>query len=504
MKAFPSGNNSPRRDMHLLCVALGPGLPDDLEEVLQGEVARLCVVQGLAAALREASRRLPDAVLLAAGGHSKGVWLASGVLREFDPDLPCIVLVDEDADLAEVCGMSPGASVLRLPDQLPLLPGHLRLAWEQSRRRRGLQESLQLLRTMCERMPVPVLLVEHGERLLSQANASARELGLYEGGQCPEALLPGVFYRPPWDNPNRAAEGFLHGAGYAGKSWDIYGVWLPNGQFMLTATDVSARVQAKERLHQSEQRLLALVRNSAVGLYVADLEGRIRMANPALASILGYDSPEQLMQEVRSLDAQVYVQQGRHQEMLEALRREEAVLDWVSQAYGRDGDLLWLQQSLAPMYDDAGDLCGCEGSVLDVTQRRYAEQGYQSALAMLRRTFDSMSDVVMLIDLEQRIVLCNTSFAREFGQDKDEVAGAPLGRFLLGSGVGGESRTLKQYLGSDKEYNFLLRNSRIEATYMTSMSPFQDETGAIVGAILIARNVDNITSMVNTVVDVDA
>ncbi len=493
-----------RLDVCVLCVQLDKKMPAGLEAHLQSLVERVRLAQGTAEAVQAFSRRPPEVALLVAGAKGEGVWFAYGVLRELDPDVPCLVLAPHKECVAEAASLAPGASFLVYPQQQSLLPGHLSLAAEQGRRQRALQESLLFKRNMLERMPAPVVLVEHGERTVAQANSSSRDMGLCEGAQCPRELLPDIYYHPPWEKNGGAASGFLRGVQHAGRSWDVFASWMPNGQLMLTATDVSGRVQAETQLQRSEERLRLLVANSAVGLYIASLDGRYQMANPAMACILGFESPEQLMQEVRSLDEQVYVQEGRRQEMLGALQDGQPVREWVSEVYGRDGDLLWIQESLTPVYDDSGELCGCEGSVLDITERRFAEQGYRSALAMLRRTFDSISDAVLLIDLEQRIVLCNDSFAREFDQDKDSVAGAPLGRFLLGSGKGGQSRTLQQYLGSDKEYNFLLKGAHKDATYMTSMSPFQDETGAIVGAILIARNVDSISSIVDTVVAADA
>lgn len=496
--------NRTRLDVSVLCVQLDHGLPEGLVGQLESLVERVRLAQGTAEAVQAFSWRPPEVVLLMVGANGQGVWFAYGVLRELDPDVPCLVLTPDKESVAEAAAMAPGAFFLAYPQQQRLLSGQLSLAAEQSRRQRNLQETLLLKRNMFERMPSPVVLVEHHGRNVAQANSSARDMGLYEGAQCPCELLPHIFYHPPWEKKGGAASGFLRGVQHAGRSWDVFATWMPNGQLMLSATDVSGRVQAETQLQHSQERLRGLVANSAVGLYIADLDGHYQMANPAMASILGFESPEQLMQEVRSLDEQVYVQQGRRQEMLQALQDGETVREWVSEVYGRDGDLLWIQESLTPVHDDSGQLCGCEGSVLDITERRYAEQGYRSALAMLRRTFDSISDAVLLIDLEQHIVLCNDGFAREFDQDKDSVAGAPLGRFLLGSGTGGQSRTLQQYLGSDKEYNFLLKGAHKDATYMTSMSPFQDETGAIMGAILIARNVDSISSIVDTVVAADA
>ena len=59
--------------------------------------------------------------------------------------------------------------------------------------------------------------------------------------------------------------------------------------------DIEARKHAQEALRQSEERTRALIDRAAYGIFRSTRAGRFLDVNPALVSMLGYDSAEQLM-----------------------------------------------------------------------------------------------------------------------------------------------------------------------------------------------------------------
>jgi PAS domain S-box-containing protein len=81
--------------------------------------------------------------------------------------------------------------------------------------------------------------------------------------------------------------------------------FLPKGQLarLLPAIDRElrdvaqrrARLRAQEALHQSEERHRSLVERAVFGIYRATAVGRFLTVNPALAIMLGYDSPDELL-----------------------------------------------------------------------------------------------------------------------------------------------------------------------------------------------------------------
>lgn len=116
-----------------------------------------------------------------------------------------------------------------------------------------------------------------------------------------------------------------------------------------------------------------LFENAVAGIYQTSLEGRYHTANPMLARIYGYDSPQELMATITDIAQQLYVNPNRRQEFQRILQEQEAIWGFESQVYCKDGSVIWISESGRPIRDEAGQLSGYEGTVEDITQRKLAE-----------------------------------------------------------------------------------------------------------------------------------
>src|SRR5713101_4871309 len=88
--------------------------------------------------------------------------------------------------------------------------------------------------------------------------------------------------------------------------------------------DVSGRGQTEEALRQAEERYRGIFENAVEGIFQTSLDGRYVAANPALARMLGYDSPEELIASVTDVD-QLYVEPGGREDFIREMQ-ENATL----------------------------------------------------------------------------------------------------------------------------------------------------------------------------------
>jgi PAS domain S-box-containing protein len=132
-------------------------------------------------------------------------------------------------------------------------------------------------------------------------------------------------------------------------------------------------LERNEKLATAEREYRAIFENSTDGIYQATPGGRFIAANPALAAMCGYDSPEQLKTEVTDLSTHLHVRPADRAELRARLPRDGSALRVEVQVKRRDGTPFWVSAVVRAILDDRGEVRHYEGTVSDITSRRRAE-----------------------------------------------------------------------------------------------------------------------------------
>jgi PAS domain S-box-containing protein len=146
-----------------------------------------------------------------------------------------------------------------------------------------------------------------------------------------------------------------------------------------TITDVEERRRAEKALAEAEKKYRTIVENAAGGIYQITPEGQYLSANPAMARILGYASPEQILREVRSAFDQVYADKKHSETFFGAINVKDGMRDCESRVMQKDGTVIWVQENTRAVADESGSILYYEGSMEDITQRKQAEIGLREA-----------------------------------------------------------------------------------------------------------------------------
>ncbi len=146
-----------------------------------------------------------------------------------------------------------------------------------------------------------------------------------------------------------------------------------------TITDVEERRRAERALAEAEKKYRAIVENAAGGIYQVTPEGIFLSANPAAARILGYDSPEVMLREVRHVTRQLYNDTVARERFLQEVARTDAPIGAELQMVRADGLVIWVNENLRGVKDENNVLLYFEGSLEDITQRKEAEIAMERA-----------------------------------------------------------------------------------------------------------------------------
>jgi PAS domain S-box-containing protein len=151
----------------------------------------------------------------------------------------------------------------------------------------------------------------------------------------------------------------------------------PDGGISILGTmvDVTDLVESQRAFREAEARYRSIIDNALEGVYISSLDGRMIVANRALAEINGYDSPEELILSVKDIAKEWYVRPERRQEFVDAMARDGEVRNFESEVYRhRSRERIWVQENARLVRDETGKALYYEGTVQEITQRKNFER----------------------------------------------------------------------------------------------------------------------------------
>jgi len=176
--------------------------------------------------------------------------------------------------------------------------------------------------------------------------------------------------------------------------------------------DITERKQAEEALRQAEERYRSIFENTDKGLFQATPDGRYLSANPALALIYGYSSPEDLIANLTDINQQLYVDPQRRAEFLALLQAQDMVANFESQVYRQDGRIIWISENAHVVRDEKGQPLYYEGSIMDITVRKVWEE----ALRYQQECAEQLLLNILPDPIAQRLKLWESTIADSFAE----------------------------------------------------------------------------------------
>ena len=197
--------------------------------------------------------------------------------------------------------------------------------------------------------------------------------------------------------------------------------------FQGVARDVTGRRAAEDALKAAEAKFRGLVEHSLVGIYIIQ-DGRFAYVNPRLAEILGY-RPEEI---VRSRAVEDVVSPEDRPMVRENLRRrmegEVDALHYSFRALRKDGVIVEVEVRGTRM--DYEGRPAVIGSLLDVTERKRAEDELRSSESRFRTLFEVAADAIVLLTPKANILDVNPAGEALIGARREDLLGRNITEFL--------------------------------------------------------------------------
>jgi len=159
--------------------------------------------------------------------------------------------------------------------------------------------------------------------------------------------------------------------------------------------DVTERKRAEKALKKSEAKYRNIFENAIEGIYQSTIEGRLITANAAFARMAGYDSPEELIESIKDIGAQLYVNPEYRKRFVEIRDAKGFVDGFEVEFYKKDGSTFWVVINAQTVKDEQGEIIYTEGLIEDITIRKHTEEQLQQTLESLRKAVGTTIQVLV-------------------------------------------------------------------------------------------------------------
>lgn len=154
-----------------------------------------------------------------------------------------------------------------------------------------------------------------------------------------------------------------------------------------TITDIQDRVQAEQALREAERKYRTIVQEAVSGMYQSSPLGYFISVNPAMARILGYESPEDLIANVRDIGTEFYARPDSRSQILEDADERKSSTGVEVEVLKKDGSIIWIRETFRIVHNPDGTLSHYEGMIEDISEKKRAE----TALIEAKRQSDMAS-----------------------------------------------------------------------------------------------------------------
>ncbi len=139
-----------------------------------------------------------------------------------------------------------------------------------------------------------------------------------------------------------------------------------------SVVDITDRKQAEMSLQESEEKYRNVLENIQDVFYRSDSEGRLVMASPSWATLLGYDTLEECLgQEIADT---FYYEPGKRSEFLRQVHEQGRVDNYIVTLKRKDGSPVLVSTNSHLYYHKDGSVAGIEGLFRDITTLKKAEE----------------------------------------------------------------------------------------------------------------------------------
>lgn len=256
--------------------------------------------------------------------------------------------------------------------------------------------------------------------------------------------------------------------------------------YLVQVQDISERRKIEEALRESQQDLNRAQAVARTGSWRLDVQRNELLWSDETHRIFGI--PKGTPMTYETFLSAVYPEDREYvdRKWKAALRGE---LYDIEHRIVVGNEVKWVRERAELEFDRQGVLRGGFGTVQDVTERKQAEEGLRRAKEEWEQTFDTVPDLLAILDNQYRIVRANRAMADRLGVTPDKCVGLKCHEIVHGLPHPPPFCPHTLTCRDRQEHTAEVHEPRLEGYFLVTTTPRFDEQGRFIGAVHVARDI---------------
>ena len=246
---------------------------------------------------------------------------------------------------------------------------------------------------------------------------------------------------------------------------------------------------AEEFQRKAEDKYRNIFEGSLEGIFETSPQGQVLTANPALARMLGYDWADDFTSSITDAANQIWVNPDDRAYYVRLLEEQNAVLGLQCQFWRKDRTKIWVSLSARRVCGPDGKTFFYSGFLENITERKQMEETIKKDAEEWQTTFNSIRDLVMILDQEFKIARVNAATVSFFKLPLESILGNHCFTLMHGTSEPLEICPLAKMMKTKTHEETELYDERRDAWFNVSVDPIFNDKGETINIIHVVKDI---------------
>jgi len=244
------------------------------------------------------------------------------------------------------------------------------------------------------------------------------------------------------------------------------------------------------RMHHDTQmcrRLVSVVRSSGDAIIGETFEGIVTDWNSGAETLYGYTSQEMTGHPFSRIIPPDRLEEKNR--LMERIRQGEVVERFETERITKDGTHIQISLSLSPIRNNRGDVVGISEIAHDITERQRLQKAILHEKEQWELTFNSVPDMIAIIDNQFRITRVNQAMADRLGVTPAEAVGLRCHDVVHHTSVPHGLCPHRLLLKDGHSHSVDIHEENLKGDFFLTVSPIRDPDGTVAGSVHILHDI---------------